>query len=135
MAKTAVKEMANKNLPNSTAPRVRARRTSNTALARKRSVFDKVEKKVFLIKKPVMRKKSSLPYLPKMYKCENAEIFLNKISKKIKFDLAHIVFFEMAQYSATLPSSLPKLYTEIDSSYFFPWKFFSTVFWADNFIF
>ncbi|MBU2530806.1 MAG: hypothetical protein KKD35_07180, partial [Elusimicrobia bacterium] len=81
-------------------------------------------KKVFLIKKPAIAKKSPIPYLPKMYKCEDAANFLNKISKEIKFDMAHIIFFEMAQYASALPSSLPKLYTEIDASYFFPWKFF-----------
>jgi glycosyltransferase involved in cell wall biosynthesis len=85
----------------------------------------KYVKKIFLIKKPDMSKSASgLPYLPKIYACQEASKLLKKIVKEVKPDMAHIIFFEMAQYSIDLPKDLPKLYTEIDASYFYPWKGF-----------
>ena len=82
-------------------------------------------KKIFLINRNNPKDGDrAMPHLPKMYNSGKAAQIIKKAVKEIKPDIAHIIFYEMAQYAAALPEDLPKVYTEIDSSYFFPWKSF-----------
>ncbi|OGS06296.1 MAG: hypothetical protein A2270_07660 [Elusimicrobia bacterium RIFOXYA12_FULL_51_18] len=83
-------------------------------------------KKIYYMNRPDDRAErgAALPILPGIYHSEEAFKVLRAITDEIKPDLAHILFFEMAQYEMALPSSLPLVYTEIDSSCFYPWKYF-----------
>ena len=93
-----------------------------TALAM--SLEGKVFKKIFLLPRPAGRTNRHLPALPGMYWSPEAAAGLSDASRETGADIAHILFSEMACYEAALPAALPVIYTEIDSSYLYPWKSF-----------
>ena len=94
--------------------------TYQTALAM--SLEGKIFKKVFLLPKPDGVADPRLPALPGMYWSPEAAAKLSEAARETGAELAHILFSEMAGYEAALPAAMPVVYTEIDSSYLFPWK-------------
>lgn len=96
--------------------------THQTALAM--SLEGKLFKKIFLLPKPENPGKTSLPALPAMYWSPEAAAALQRAAAETGAELAHILFSEMACYEAALPPGLPLVYTEIDSSYLYPWKYY-----------
>lgn len=93
-----------------------------TALAM--NLEGKLFKKIYLLPKPENRERTSLPSLPAMYWSPEAAAALGKAAAETGAKLAHILFSEMAGYEAALPPGLPLVYTEIDSSYLYPWKYY-----------
>lgn len=91
-----------------------------TALAM--SLEGKVFKKVFLLPKPAGGADRRLPALPGLYWSPAAADGLSEAARETGAELAHILFSEMACYEAALQPALPVIYTEIDSSYLYPWK-------------
>ncbi|OGS10727.1 MAG: hypothetical protein A2234_05245 [Elusimicrobia bacterium RIFOXYA2_FULL_58_8] len=93
-----------------------------TALAL--SLEEKLFKKIFLLPAPRETRDFGLPVLPAMYWSPAAAGELKKAAARTGADIAHILFSEMACYEAFLPPELPIVYTEIDSSYLYPWKYY-----------
>lgn len=93
-----------------------------TALAM--SLEGKTFSKVRLLPKPAGREDKSLPSLPGEYWSAAAAAELRAAASETGAELAHILFSEMAAYQAVLPAELPVVYTEIDSSYLYPWKYY-----------
>ena len=93
-----------------------------TALAM--TLEGKVLKKIFLLPKPDGRANSRLPTLPAMYWSPEVSKALAAAAAETGAEIAHILFSEMAGYETALPPSLPVVYTEIDSSYLYPWKYY-----------
>lgn len=93
-----------------------------TALAM--SLEGKVFKKIFLLPRPDGAADLRLPALPRMYWSPEAASALSEAARETGAGLAHILFSEMACYEAALPPALPVIYTEIDSSYLYPWKYY-----------
>lgn len=91
-----------------------------TALAL--SLEGKVFKKFFLLPKPAGGADRRLPALPILYWSPEASDALTAFARETGADIAHIIFSEMACYETALPAALPLVYTEIDSSYLYPWK-------------
>ena len=96
--------------------------TRQTALAM--SLEGKFFKKVFLLPRPDATADSRLPALPAMFWSPEAAAGLLEAARETGAEIAHILFSEMACYEAALPAALPVVYTEIDSSYLYPWKSF-----------
>lgn len=65
-----------------------------------------------------------LPLLPAMYWSPEAAERLAEAAAETRAEVVHILFSEMACYAAALPPDLPVVYTEIDSSYLYPWKYY-----------
>ncbi|MEI7529977.1 MAG: glycosyltransferase [Elusimicrobiota bacterium] len=81
-------------------------------------------KKVYLLPRPEGGGGAGLPALPALYWSEEAAAALAAAARETGAELAHILFSEMACYQAALPAALPVVYTEIDSSYLYPWKYY-----------
>ena len=96
--------------------------THPTALAM--SLEGKLFKKIFLLPRPDGGADGRLPALPALYWSPEAAAALSRAALETGAELAHILFSEMACYEAALPAALPVIYTEIDSSYLYPWKSF-----------
>lgn len=95
--------------------------THQTALAM--SLEGRLFKKVFLLPKPAAPA-PGLPSLPAMYWSPEAAAALDAATRQTHAQLVHILFSEMACYQAAVHTSLPVVYTEIDSSYLYPWKYY-----------
>ncbi len=93
-----------------------------TALAM--SLEGKTFAKVYLLPKPERREAAPLPSLPGEYWSFAAAEALRTAATETGAELVHILFSEMAAYQAALPPELPVVYTEIDSSYLYPWKYY-----------
>jgi glycosyltransferase involved in cell wall biosynthesis len=96
--------------------------THQTALAM--SLEGKVFKNVFLLPKPRGVAPGPLPSLPASYWSPEAASALAAAARETGAEVAHILFSEMAAYQRALPPELPAVYTEIDSSYLYPWKYY-----------
>lgn len=96
--------------------------THQTALAM--SLEGRLFRKVFLLPRPDGRERGGRPSLPGLYWSEAAAAALAAAARETGAEIAHILFSEMAGYAAALPKELPAVYTEIDSSYLFPWKYY-----------
>ena len=96
--------------------------THQTALAM--SLEGKLFKRVFLLPRPGGGADLRLPALPAMYWSPEAASALSEAARETGAELAHILFSEMACYETALPPALPVIYTEIDSSYLYPWKYY-----------
>lgn len=81
-------------------------------------------RKVYLLPKPAARSYGGLPVLPAMYWSQEAAAAFRAAAAETRAELVHILFSEMAGYAAVLPPGLPAVYTEIDSSYLYPWKYY-----------
>jgi len=79
-------------------------------------------KKVFLLPRPSGGADKRLPSLPASYWSPEAAAKLSEAVGESGAEIAHILFSEMACYEAAIPAALPVVYTEIDSSYLYPWK-------------
>ncbi|MGD9641533.1 MAG: glycosyltransferase family 4 protein [Elusimicrobiales bacterium] len=93
-----------------------------TALAM--SLEDRELHKVYLLPRPASASGQELPLLPAMYWSPEAADRLAEAAAETRAEVVHILFSEMAGYAAALPSALPVVYTEIDSSYLYPWKYY-----------
>lgn len=94
-----------------------------TALAM--TLEGRVFRKVYLLPKPgAPADGGRLPVLPAMYWSEEAAEALRAAAAETGAELVHILFSEMAAYAPALPPDLPAVYTEIDSSYLYPWKYY-----------
>lgn len=96
--------------------------THQTALAM--DLEGRLFRKVYLLPKPDGEEGGGLPSLPRSYWSSSAAQALAAAARETGAEVAHILFSEMACYQAALPPSLPAVYTEIDSSYLFPWKYY-----------
>lgn len=94
--------------------------THQTALAM--SLEGKLFEKVFLLPRPDGGEDGRLPALPALYWSPEAAAALSRAARETGAELAHILFSEMACYETALPAALPVVYTEIDSSYLYPWR-------------
>ena len=83
-----------------------------------------VFRKVYLLPKPAAPSGGGLPVLPAMYWSEEAAEALRAAAAGTEAELVHILFSEMAAYAPALPPGLPAVYTEIDSSYLYPWRYY-----------
>lgn len=81
-------------------------------------------RKIYLLRRPAAPSDDGLPALPAMYWSEGAAEALRAAAAETKAELVHILFSEMASYAPALPPGLPAVYTEIDSSYLYPWKYY-----------
>ncbi len=93
-----------------------------TALAL--SLEGRTFKKIFLLPRPEGGARDGLPSLPALYWSAAAAVGLAAAAAGTGAELVHILFSEMACYQAALPAALPVVYTEIDSSYLYPWKYY-----------
>ncbi len=93
-----------------------------TALAM--SLEGRVFRRVILPSLPEGPPAPGLPILPAMYWSPSAAVELSAAVGELKPDLVHILFYEMACYEAAVPRHIPVVYTEIDSSYLYPWKYY-----------
>ena len=93
-----------------------------TALAM--SLENRELSKVFLLPRPASASGQGLPLLPAMYWSPEAAERLAEAAASTRAEIVHILFSEMAGYAAALPPALPVVYTEIDSSYLYPWKYY-----------
>ncbi len=93
-----------------------------TALAM--AMEGKLFKKIYLLPRPEGPGDKSLPSLPGLYWSGEAAGALSAAACETGAEVAHILFSEMACYACALPASMPVVYTEIDSSYLFPWKYY-----------
>lgn len=80
--------------------------------------------KVYLLPRPESAAGQGLPLLPAMYWSPEAAERLAEAAAETRAEVVHILFSEMAGYAAALPPALPVVYTEIDSSYLYPWKYY-----------
>ncbi|PKM97260.1 MAG: hypothetical protein CVU79_09275 [Elusimicrobia bacterium HGW-Elusimicrobia-3] len=101
---------------------VRGAEAHQTALAM--SLEGRELHKVYLLPRPGSAAGSGLPLLPAMYWSPEAAARLAEAAAETRAEVVHILFSEMACYAAALPPALPAVYTEIDSSYLFPWKYY-----------
>lgn len=95
--------------------------THQTALAM--SLEGRLFKKIFLLPRPAAPA-PGLPSLPAMYWSPESAAALAAAAQETKPQLVHILFSEMACYESAIHTSLPVVYTEIDSSYLYPWKYY-----------
>lgn len=79
-------------------------------------------RRVFLPSRPEGPGLPGLPLLPSMYWSPEAADELGAAVEEVRPELVHILFSEMACYEAAVPREIPVVYTEIDSSYLYPWK-------------
>lgn len=93
-----------------------------TALAM--SLEGKALKKVYLHPRPAGGADPRLPALPALYWSPEAAAAFAGAARDSGAEIVHILFSEMACYAAALPAGLPAVYTEIDSSYLYPWRSF-----------
>lgn len=93
-----------------------------TALAM--SLEGRALKKIYLLPRPEGGADPRLPALPAMYWSPEAAAQFAEAAAEVRADLVHILFSEMACYAGALPAALPAVYTEIDSSYLYPWKYY-----------
>lgn len=100
---------------------VRGAEAHQTALAM--SLEGRELRKVYLLPRP-QNAGRGLPLLPAMYWSPEAAARLAEAAAETRAEVVHILFSEMACYAAALPPALPAVYTEIDSSYLFPWKYY-----------
>lgn len=99
---------------------VEGAQTHQTALAM--SLEGRTFRKVYLLPKPAGAPLPGTPALPAMFWSQEAAAALAAAARETGAEAVHILFFEMAHYAAALPAELPVIYTEIDSSYLYPWK-------------
>lgn len=81
-------------------------------------------KRIFLLPRPDERGSGAMPAMPALYWSGAAAGSLSAAAAETGAEIAHILFSEMACYETALPASLPVVYTEIDSSYLYPWKYY-----------
>ncbi|MDD2804563.1 MAG: glycosyltransferase [Elusimicrobiales bacterium] len=81
-------------------------------------------KKIYLLPRPSGAEARGLPALPALYWSAAAAARLGEAVRETRAEVVHILFSEMAGYAGALPADLPAVYTEIDSSYLFPWKYY-----------
>ncbi|OGR75471.1 MAG: hypothetical protein A2X32_13215 [Elusimicrobia bacterium GWC2_64_44] len=81
-------------------------------------------KKIYLLPRPDGAEARGLPALPGLYWSAAAAARLGDAARETRAEVVHILFSEMAAYAGALPSGLPAVYTEIDSSYLYPWKYY-----------
>jgi len=81
-------------------------------------------KKIYLLPRPDGAPGGGLPAMPALYWSPAAARALTAAAEETGAEIAHILFSEMAGYESALPASLPVVYTEIDSSYLYPWKYY-----------
>lgn len=93
-----------------------------TALAM--TLEGRVFRKVYLLPRPRGAEGAGLPVLPAMYWSAEAARAFAAAAAETRAELVHILFSEMAGYASALPPDLPAVYTEIDSSYLYPWKYY-----------
>lgn len=81
-------------------------------------------KKIYLLPRPDGSEAAGLPALPGLYWSAKAAARLEEAVRETRAEVVHILFSEMAAYAGALPPGLPAVYTEIDSSYLYPWKYY-----------
>lgn len=92
-----------------------------TALAM--SLEGRTYARVFLQPKPAAPA-AGLPLLPALYWSEEAAEAFAAAVRETGAELVHLLFSELAGYEAAVPAGVPVVYTEIDSSYLYPWRYY-----------
>ncbi|HCM53988.1 MAG TPA: hypothetical protein DIS59_03550, partial [Candidatus Magasanikbacteria bacterium] len=104
----------------------RGAETHQAALAM--SMEGRLFKKVFLLKRPepeaIAINRRYMPVLAAGFWSTEAGEEVARAAAEAGAEIAHINFSEMACYVNALPAGLPSIYTEHDSSYLYPWKYY-----------